>query len=505
MTRSRRLTSSAALSAAALLLGGCVSANQAALYADPQAGFSTVSDTTSTLMSGKQSVWIQNQNDARESATRVHALIHKKTISADTAVQVALLNNKGLQAAYAELGLSAADAWQQTMLQNPAVSVGMLGINAPGLGLFRAIEGMIASNVLSFATQKRRVAVADTKFRQAQLAAVTATLTLAHETRRAWITAVSAFETASHLKKAQLTADASAELARRLGDTGAGTKAAQAREQAFYAELSGQLAEARLTARLAKEELTRLMGVWGTETDYFVPDSLPALPERPYVKPRIEAEALRERIDLKAAKLNLEAVAQSYGLTEATRFVSDLELIVGVEAERELETEYELHGGSLEETTSRSTVITPQIELEFVIPIFDSGKARMRKAEMAYMQAANLLAARAVDVRSEARSAYTAYRSTYDIAVHYRKAVVPLRSKIEEESLLTYNGMITNTFELLADSRAKLSAVLMAANAKRAFWLADADLAAAIIGGGNSSGSTPATSATLADTGGAGH
>lgn len=71
------------------------------------------------------------------------------------------------------------------------------------------------------------------------------------------------------------------------------------------------------------------------------------------------------------------------------------------------------------------------------------------------MRAANLLAEKAVNVRSEARSAYQAYHSNYDIARHYRNSVVPLRTKIEEESLLTYNGMLTNTFELLADSREK--------------------------------------------------
>jgi outer membrane protein TolC len=505
MTVHHRLRSSIAIPGIALLLAGCVSAEQAALYADPKAGFSTVSATTSSLTKGKQSVWIQSQDDARENARSVHAQIHRKTISADTAVQVALLNNRGLQAAYAELGLSAADAWQQTMLENPTVSIGILGVNAPGLGLFRAIEGMIANNLLSLATQKRRVAMADTRFRQAQVTAVTETLSLAHETRRAWIAAVSAFEQVGYLKKAQLSADASSELAKRLGDTGAIPKAAQAREQAFYAELTGQLAEAQLSARLAKEQLTRLMGVWGTEIEYFVPDRLPALPAKPLIKDRIEADALKQRVDLKAAKLNLEAVAQSYGLTEATRYVTDLELIVGFEAERESETEYELHHGKLEESTSKSTVVTPQFELEFAIPIFDSGKARMRKAELAYMQAANQLAERAINIRSEARSAYTAYRSTYDIALHYRNAVVPLRSKIEEESLLTYNGMITNTFELLADSRAKMGAILMASNAKREFWLAEADLTAAIIGGGSPSGETTSTPAALADSGGAGH
>ncbi len=100
------------------------------------------------------------------------------------------------------------------------------------------------------------------------------------------------------------------------------------------------------------------------------------------------------------------------------------------------------------------------------------------------MRAANQLAEKAVNVRSEARAAYEAYRSNYDIARHYRNNVVPLRTKVEEESLLSYNGMITNTFELLADTRDKINAILLSVNAKRDFWLAEANLAPAIYGGG---------------------
>jgi outer membrane protein TolC len=61
--------------------------------------------------------------------------------------------------------------------------------------------------------------------------------------------------------------------------------------------------------------------------------------------------------------------------------------------------------------------------------------------------------------------------------------LVPLRTTVEEEGLLSYNGMITNTFELLADVREKLSAELTSSNAKRDFYLAQAELTAAIYGG----------------------
>jgi len=468
------------------LLAGCSTFPGAASYSERGAGFANVS-TIATAATGKSTVWVQNQQQANALADEVRLLVFKKTISADTAVQVALLNNKGLQAAYAELGLSAADVWQQALLENPTVSIGVLGIASPGLGLFRAIEGIIANNILALATRDRRIDIADARFRQAQLKAANATLTLAVDTRRAWINAVSAFETVYYLKQGLATADAASELAKRLGETGAMPKGEQAREHAFYAELTGQTAQAKLAAQLAKEELTRLMGLWGAEVDYFIPDKLPALPGGLVNKSAVEREALRNRVDLQIAKVELEVSAKSFGLTDATKYVTDLEVISGVELEREIDTDYELVGGDLTKTTAVETTITPQIEFEFVIPIFDSGEARLRKAELAYMQAANLLAEKAVNIRSEARSAYTAYRATYDIALHYRNSVLPLRVTIEEEALLTYNGMISNTFELLADTRAKVGTLLDSVNAKRDFWLADANLSAAIFGGGSAS------------------
>jgi outer membrane protein TolC len=474
-----------------LVLAGCATAPASEIYMGLNSGFSTVEAKTQQA-TGKQAVWVQNREQAQNLTKRVHGMVHRKTINAETAVQVALLNNKGLQAAYAEVGMSSAEAWQQTMLENPKVSIGILGAVSPGLGAFSVIEGMIANNILAIMTRERRVDIADTRFRQAQLTAALATLKLAAETRSAWINAVSAFETVTYLNKALIAADAASELAKELGKTGAIGKSGQARHYVFYAELTGQLAEARLAAKLAKEDLTRRMGLWGTEVDYFVPNALPRVPKRIKRKAVIEKEALHRRVDLQVAKLELEAVAKSYGLTEATRYLTDFEIIGGFETEREIEDD------------RRKTKTTPQIEFEFVIPIFDTGKARMRKAEVAYMRAANQLAEKAVNIRSEARSAYTNYRSTRDIAFHYKRNVLPLRTTIDEESLLTYNGMITSTFELLADTRAKISSLLLSVDAKKAFWLADANLSATIYGGGAASGGS-APAANVADGGGGGH
>ena len=109
-----------------LILSGCVTGAE---YSSKQAGFASVADQTA-IVTTKQTVWIQNQNQARSVSAQVRSLLaRKKTLDVETAVQIALLNNKGLQAAYADLGDSAADAWQSTMFINPTVSIGTTGMD----------------------------------------------------------------------------------------------------------------------------------------------------------------------------------------------------------------------------------------------------------------------------------------------------------------------------------------------------------------------------------------
>jgi outer membrane protein TolC len=467
---------------------GCVGT----IYSMKDAGFTDVAAKSSEV-TGKQTAWVQNQQQSAQVRERVRALMAKKTIDVETAVQVALLNNKGLQSSYADLGDSAADAWQTQLAVLPSFSVGLSGIGTPGLEAYRVLEGAIAANIVALATYDKNIKLAEMRFRQAQLNAALASISLAAETRRAWINAVAAWENVAYLNQAKATADSASELAKKLGEAGSLTKADQAREHVFYAELAGETAKARLEAKLAKEELIRLMGLYGTDIDFQVPNRLPSLPKSLIKRDDIEAEAIQKRMDLQIARLELESTARSYKLEDVTRFVTDIELVGMIEQERELE------DGAIHRSISKTG------SLEFTIPIFDTGQARLRKGELAYMRAANQLAEKAVNVRSEARSAYLAYRSTYDIARHYRNSVLPLRSAIEEQSLLTYNGMITSTFELIADTREKIDSTILAVNAKRDFWLAEASIAPVIYGGTMGSATAEAEVASAEDAPAGGH
>ena len=83
---------------------------------------------------------------------------------------------------------------------------------------------------------------------------------------------------------------------------------------------------------------------------------------------------------------------------------------------------------------------------------------------------------------SQLRESYSAYRTAYDVAKHYRDEIVPLRKTMAEENVLRYNGMLIGVFELLADTREQIASVIAAINAYQQFWLADAALAASMTG-----------------------
>ena len=103
---------------------------------------------------------------------------------------------------------------------------------------------------------------------------------------------------------------------------------------------------------------------------------------------------------------------------------------------------------------------------------------------------------------SELREARAAYRSAWALERHYREEVVPLRETISEEMLYQYNGMLTGIFELLADGRARVAAVISAIEARRDLWLADAALKTALLGSPAPLPAMRAGAAAVAESGG---
>lgn len=465
--------------AASLWLAGCAQFS-------PDGGLGVVSDVA-RLELGKDVVALRTQEDADTNLATVRGIL-KRPLTADGAVQVALLNNRGLQAAFSELALADAQRVGDSLPPNPGISLSRMAGSAE-----IEIERRIVTDLISLATLPFRTELAEARFRRAQLRAVLETLRIAAETRRSYYRAVAGRELVNFLSQAQQATETTTEFAKRLGETGAMNKLDQARELAFYAELSAQLATSRQRATSDREALIRRLGLWGPDLDIKLPSQLPRLPRYARAQSNIEVEAVRKRIDLQLGRMELAALSKAYGLTQATRFVSFLD---GGYSEKILKDR---------DSGARSKERGFEIDLE--IPIFDFGEVRVREAEATYMAAVNRLLELSVNIRSQARDAYRVYRSTYDIANHYTREVLPLRKIITDESQLRYNGMLIDVFSLLAEARQRITANTAAIEAKREFWLASGNLDTAIIGGGGGEGpsgeATP--SMTSASAGGAGH
>ena len=469
--RPLRLPRLLAVLVSAAVLGGCASFS-------PDGGFASVERTTKERL-GKDVQWARSEADQDRIAQRVAQLL-SRPLSVDDAVQVALLNNRGLQASFQELGINEAELVQAGRLPNPGFSFGRMS-----KGDEREIERGLHFNLARLIAMPLIGQMEARRFEQTQGMVAMTVLSLAADTRKAYYNALAAEETVRYMRQVMQAAEASAELARRMQQVGNFNKLQRAREQVFYADATLNLARAEQAQRATRERLTRLLGAWGAQTQFTLPERLPDLPKDVLDLSDIERTAMAQRLDVQGAKLAAEQTARNLGLTRSTRFVNVLELGL-------------MRNSSNEAPTQRGW------EIGVELPLFDWGGARVAKAEAVYMQTVHRAAETAVNARSEVREAYGAYRSAFDIARHHRDEIVPLRKLIADENLLRYNGMLIGVFELLLDARTQIASVNASIEALRDFGLAQADLEMALIGKpGLAAGSTAAMTAP-AD-GGAAH
>ncbi|MDQ9170065.1 TolC family protein [Oxalobacteraceae bacterium R-40] len=456
MAAKQHIVKSTGLVLCSLFLAGCATFSQ-------DGGMDAVSSIAKER-TGQEIRATRTESDHSEIEAATKQLL-AKPLTADSAVQIALLNNRGLQASLSDLGIAEADLVRAGRIGNPSFSFSRLRGDDNV-----EIERSVMFDLVGLLTIPIRSGIEQRRFEQAKLQAASEAVRIAAETRRAYFNALAAQQTAHYMEQVKTAAEASAELAGRMAKVGNWSKLDQAREQAFYADATAQLARSRHNVAAAREGLARMLGLWGNQLAFQLPERLPNLPNSLMASADLEQLAMKQRLDVQMAKSNAEATASALGLSRATGFINVL------------------HAGYINKSeTGESRANGYEIELE--LPIFDWGRSRTAKAEAIYMQSVHRTADTAIRARSEVREAYSAYRTAYDLARHYRDEIVPLRKKISEEMMLRYNGMLASVFELLADSRSQINSVNAAIEAQRDFWITDTVLQTAINGSG---GTAPA-------------
>ena len=452
-----------------LALSGCATFSE-------DGGFTAVESEVRDRL-GQEAKWLRSDEDRAASSAQVTELLANE-LTADSAMQVALLNNPMLQAEYANLGLQEAEVVQAGRLPNPGFSFG----KTTGGGA-QEIERGLHFNVLALLTLPVRMGIEEERFEAEKLAAIAATIEVAMEARSAFFEAISARQTAAYAQQVAESAEASRELMARMSAVGNSSRLEHVREQLFYAEALAVLASAKQQEGDAREALIRALGLWGAQTAMRLPERLPDLPDSPKQVAGVEQKALQQRLDIRMAKRRLDALANNLGLTQTLGFINVLEI------------------GSAQ-VRDRGEPVRNGYEISLEIPIFDFGQAKMAKAQGQYDQAVERLRGAAINARSEVRSAYLSYRTAYDLTKHYRDEVVPLRKRISDEQLLRYNGMLTGVFELIADAREQVTSINTYLDTLRQFWLADTALRTAMLVGNAPAMSLSAAKAPNSGSGG---
>jgi outer membrane protein TolC len=377
-------------------------------------------------------------------------------LTLETAVEITILNNRTLQAELFALGVSATQLQQASQLPNPAI---MLTRSVSDGNYSTELE--FGFNILSLLTLPKVRVLETNIFEQVRLETAQRVAAMIADTWYAYYNAIAAQELLNYAQQVHVTTQAGADLAERMLQAGNFNKLDYLREQSLLTEATLNLVKARQNAYISKETLLQKLGLWQESEQLILPDRLPEIPVQLADWRDIGQEGLDQRLDVRLAKLKLALVAQNAGLTKATRFIDAFELEIG---------------GNVHDSSERS------YKAVLELPIFDWGAYRVKKAEYQYQQAFNEAFATGVNARSELRQSYFNYRSTHELAQHFKHAMLPIQQQISEENQLRYNGMFISVFELIADARNQINAVTGYVNATRDYWLAKSQLDLVMLG-----------------------
>ncbi len=410
--------------------------------------------------------WQQTQ-EARQAAQQRTQSLLTQPLDPQAAVQLALLNHRGLQATLYGLGMADADRVQALLWPNPVLSLGRLV-----RGEETEIERGLAFNLTALLGRGARQDAAQQALARQQLQAAQQVLSIAGDARRSWIQAVASQAQLRHAQTVLDSAEAGAELALRMHKAGNISAYRLAREQAAQADARLWVDQTRLQAARDRSALLRALGLdTTTGATLRLPDQLPPLPETRRNATAVEQQALDQRLDVQAARRQSSQLAASLGLTRQTRLVNVLQL--GYENNRS-NTEPTQHG--------------PSLSLE--LHLFDWGQARTSRARQAYEQSLEQTAQVALEAQAEVRDAQLRADQAWRTARRYHQEVLPLARQISDETLLRYNGMLLGVNDLLADAREQARLMAASLMAERDYWLAETDLSQSLLGPLDSGGSS---------------
>jgi cobalt-zinc-cadmium efflux system outer membrane protein len=403
-----------------------------------------------------------------EARAKVRARVDQlvaEPLTMDGAVAVAVLNNQAMQAKLEDLGVAQAELVQAGLLDNPVVS-GSIGFSTitPVYGVARDFS--VSQSLLSvfLIPAKRRLAKAH--LRHAVVEVGEATLELTRDVKVAYVSAQGALAGRNLQRQMVQVAEVADELAQRQIESGNVTELERELIASELDQARLDLLEAELHLTEAREQLNRLLGLWGKETGWKLAGGLAQVPAGEAQLDQLEQRGVRERLGLSAARFQVEAM--EYALKLRRRGVIP-QVDVGVDS-----------GDEIGDDTGHEWIIGPSLSIE--IPIFDPGHADFAALRAELRRSQYLLQEASIQARSEIRVSRETMLAAKRRAEYFRDVVVPRHETITEKSLEQYNGMLMGAYELFETRSHQFEVQSEHAKALRDYWIAKADLELAIGG-----------------------
>ncbi|MDH3579475.1 MAG: TolC family protein [Hyphomicrobiales bacterium] len=412
---------------------------------------------------GKRVQWDMGTSDDLAANAGVRSLLSRQLAPA-SAVQIALLNNKSLQASYAEVGIAQANLVQAGLLRNPVFDGAVTWFNDAG-GTPNLAFG-VAWSFVDLLQRPKRKAVARSALEEAKLEVARRVIVHAADTHTAFIDFVAATQEVELFRSVVKSARATVNAAAALRKAGNITALQFEQNQSFLTQAKLELAQAEARGAEARETLNVLMGLTGSQTRWSAPNRLPGIAGAAINTHDIERRAVQASLEIAIARQKLVTLGRQFRLVRKQSLLPDVD--GGVEYEREVEVEADEETGEKEKTLREAFGPTFGVE----IPIFDRGQARKAGVLLKIRAAEDSLWALAVRVRSAARLTRARLETAGKTERYYRKAVLPQRERILQGTQRDYNAMQESIFQLIAAKRQQILAGREFIQAQRAYWIA---------------------------------
>ncbi len=426
---------------------------------NPRPAFDETNATVRTR-TGLETTWMRSEAEEALVLARVREML-KEPLSPRQAAQIALINNRALQASLEELGVAHANLAAAGLPGNPEIE-GFIGWPSEK-SASKKIDLGFGMDILDLVVLPSRRNLARLELKQAKALAGNHILEVAAQAQTEAYELQALEATAAITATALEIEEALTEFAQARFKAGTLAELEFEEESAHRDELKARRAMLELDVRRKREEINQTLGLWGDLTGWSMEPLSSDLPGRDPEGADFESVALAQRLDLTAARAAIELLEGTLRLQKRTRLLP-AGVRVGVETEKE----------------DGVRITGPRVALQ--LPIFNPGRAESARVEALYFQAQRLLEDGATRARAEVREKRDQLLGSRALIAHHESIVAPRKKRIVEMKRGYYNMMLKGADDLLRARRDEVEAEADLIEARKSYWIARTELALALGG-----------------------